>query len=333
MAASRPTESPRARLDPVVAHARRLVAEHVERSPDAPVVIGLSGGADSLALVAVAAFFVERGASIRALVVDHGLQDGSADVARQAAQTATSLGVPASVARVNVDPTSPLGLEAAARNARHQALAAGPDGEIVWTAHTLDDQAETVILGLGRGSGPRSIAGMRRFTGVLDRPFLPLRRAQTEQICHAHGLTWWDDPHNEESRFRRVRVRREVLPLLEDVLGGGVAEALARTADLVREDADTLDLSAARARHGLGKAVEIPDLAAFAQLDLAIRTRIWRLLAIEAGALAGELSHRHTLALDSLLSARGGARIELPGGVCAERSGNRIHFPPTPVAV
>lgn len=322
----------RGRLDPVVARARNLVAEHLERSPDASVVIGLSGGADSLALVAVASFFVERGASIRALVVDHGLQTESAEVARTATQQANALGVPTSIARVEVDAASPDGLEAAARTARYRALAAVPDGDVVWTAHTLDDQAESVVLGFGRGSGPRSIAGMRRFTGVVDRPFLPLRRSHTEQICRVHGLTWWDDPHNADPRFRRVRVRREVLPLLEDVLGGGVAEALARTADLVRDDADTLDLTAARARHALGEAPEIPDVEAFATFDLAVRTRIWRLLAIEAGALPGELSHTHTLALDSLVSARGGARIELPGGVSAQRSGNRIHFSPTPVA-
>ena len=114
-------------------------------------------------------------------------------------------------------------------------------------AHTLDDQAETVLLGLGRGSGPRSIAGMRPYDPPWCRPLLGVRRAVTHGACAELGLTPWHDPHNADPRFTRVRLRTEVLPLLEDVLGGGVAEALARTAAALREDAEVLDDLAARA--------------------------------------------------------------------------------------
>jgi tRNA(Ile)-lysidine synthase len=321
-------------LDPLVARARGLVAEHLERLPDSPVVIGLSGGADSLALVAVSSFFVQRGAVIRALVVDHGLQAGSREVAMRAAEQSESLGVPALVAALAIDPNARGGPEAVARRARYEVLTMrqreSDPAEVVWTAHTLDDQAETVVLGLGRGSGPRSIAGMRRFTGAIERPFLSLRRTETEAVCRAYGLTWWTDPHNSDSRFRRVRVRNEVLPLLEEVLGQGVAEALARTADLVRADADALDISAARARQAMGEATQVEDLWLFAEFDLPLRSRIWRLLALEAGAIAGELSHERITALDSLLTAPGGTRIQLPGGVSAVRAGQRVIFEPTP---
>uniref|UniRef100_UPI0028A6D0FB ATP-binding protein n=1 Tax=Aeromicrobium sp. TaxID=1871063 RepID=UPI0028A6D0FB len=193
----------------------------------------------------------------------------------------------------------------------------------VLLAHTLDDQAETVLLGLGRGSGPRAIQGMRPANGPLRRPFLSLRRAETERICRLHDLDWWQDPHNDDPAFRRVRVRRELLPLMEDVLGGGVAEALSRTADLVRMDADAVDGLATRAMPGSGG---IEDLWTFADLAAPVRLRIWRRLAIDAGASAGELSHGHTLSLDGLLQARGGTRIELPGGVTAVREGDRVHF-------
>ena len=108
-------------------------------------------------------------------------------------------------------------------------------------AHTLDDQAETVLLGLGRGSGPRSIAGMRPCDPPWFRPLLAERRSVTHAVCAELGLPAWDDPHNHDRRFTRVRLRSEVLPLLEDVLDGGVAEALARTAAALREDTDALD--------------------------------------------------------------------------------------------
>lgn len=309
-----------ARLDPLVARARRLVEPHL--APGS--VVAVSGGADSLALAAAAGFLVRRrGVEARAVVVDHGLQEGSAQVAARAAEQCESLGLPATVRRVEVVDLG-TGPEDAARTARYRALHDEADGSIL-LAHTLDDQAETVLLGLGRGSGPRAIDGMRPASGALRRPFLTLRRAETERICALHDLDWWRDPHNEDNAYRRVRVRRELLPLLEDVLGGGVAEALARTADLVRADADLLDAIACGQTPDTG---EVADVDAFADLDPAVRLRVWRRLAVAAGASAGELSHAHTLALDGLLAARGGTRIELPGGVVAVRRGSSVVLEP-----
>ncbi|MBC9226061.1 tRNA lysidine(34) synthetase TilS [Aeromicrobium sp. 636] len=310
------------RLDPLVARARNLVEPYL--APGA--IVAVSGGADSLALAAAVSFFVRRrGFEARAVVVDHGLQAGSAEVAARAVEQCERLGLPASVRAIEVRDLG-TGPEDAARSARYRALLdeAGDDTPIL-LAHTLDDQAETVLLGLGRGSGPRAIQGMRPTNGQLCRPFLSLRRAETERICVLHDLDWWDDPHNEDPAFRRVRVRRELLPLMEDVLGGGVAEALARTADLVRMDADAVDGLAIRAMPESG---EVEDLWTFADLDTPVRLRIWRRLAIDAGASPGELSHAHTVALDALMQSAGGKRIELPGGVTAVRNGDRVHFVP-----
>lgn len=256
--------------------------------------MGLSGGADSLALTAVAA-------ALRptvALIVDHGLQAGSADVARAAREHALRLGcVGAHILSVTVG--SDGGPEAAARTARYTALDQARDGLPVLLAHTLDDQAETVLLGLGRGSGPRSIAGMREFDPPWGRPLLTVRRTVTRAACAELGLPPWEDPHNADSRFTRVRLRTEVLPLLEDVLGGGVAGALARTAAALREDTEALDALAARAlveaRHGAGL-----QIAALAGLPAAVRRRVLRLWLLEGGA--HDLTSAQIHAVDALVT-------------------------------
>ncbi|TSD63706.1 tRNA lysidine(34) synthetase TilS [Aeromicrobium piscarium] len=315
------------RLDPVVARARSLVRAALEDDPR-PVIVALSGGADSLALTAATAFVAERMARpLRAVVIDHGLQEASIEAARVAASAAHSLGVAAEVIEVEVAPADPRGMEAAAREARYAALgrAAADDDAQVLLAHTLDDQAETVLLGLGRGSGARSLAGMSGRRGRLVRPLLPLRRADTERICRAHGLDWWSDPHNADARLRRARVRHELLPLMEEILGGGVAQALARTADLLRADADALDAAADDAM--------TDGIEALTVLAPAVRSRVLRRAALAAGARPGELTAAHVGEIDALVTRwHGQRRVELPGGVSAVRVGNRLRFVPTPVA-
>ena len=225
-------------LDPAVATGRNLVRDALADLADGcHVVIGVSGGADSLALAAVTAFVADRASlDLSAVVVNHGLQHGSDEVADRAVQQLDGLGVRAVVRRVDVGRDG--GPEAAARTARREVLAAS-GADAVLLAHTLDDQAETVLLGLGRGSGPRSIAGMAARDGLWRRPFLSLRRAGTEQICRAHGLTWWTDPHNSDPAFRRSRVRGEVMPLLEghaDVVMDGVGpEVIPSVAEIRRK--------------------------------------------------------------------------------------------------
>ncbi len=199
-------------------------------APAASVTVAVSGGPDSLALALAVA---DLGRAGRSITVDHGLQDGSAEQAAAAAALVGDLGFDARVIRVAV--TGPGGMEAAARRARYAALAEHADGPVL-LGHTMDDQAETVLLGLGRGSGPRSIAGMRPWTPPWGRPLLGVRRSDTLAACAGAGLTAWDDPHNADPAFTRVRLRREVLPLLDQVLGGGVVPALARTAELLADD-------------------------------------------------------------------------------------------------
>ena len=313
-------------LDPAVATGRNLVRDALaDLGPGARVVLGVSGGADSLALAAVTSFVADRASyELSAVVVDHGLQDGSAAVATRAVDQLATLGVGARVVTVDVGRVG--GPEAAARTARRATLAdAGADAGAVLLAHTLDDQAETVLLGLGRGSGPRSISGMAPRDGLWRRPFLTLRRADTERICRVHGLDWWTDPHNSDPVFRRARVRAELMPLLEDVLGGGVAEALARTADQVRADTTHLDLLA-------GRIDDVHDVGTLADLPAALRSRALRRAALAAGADPAALSAGHLAELDRLVTDwRGQRRVELPGGICASRTGSSLSFTDTPV--
>ncbi|MGB3283979.1 tRNA lysidine(34) synthetase TilS [Mycolicibacter algericus] len=224
----------------------------------APWCVALSGGPDSLALTAVAAQLRPT----TALIVDHGLQAGSAQVAGRARSQAIELGcVDAQVIPVTVGGKGFRGgPEAAARTARYGALERARDRRPVLLGHTLDDQAETVLLGLGRGSGPRSLAGMRPHDPPWCRPLLGVRRAATREACTELALTPWLDPHNSDKRFTRVRLRLQVLPLLEDVLGGGVAEALARSATALRENTELIDALAEQAA---------PEVTAGAGLDTA----------------------------------------------------------------
>ena len=289
----------------------RFAGEHTLRGSE--WCVALSGGPDSLALTAAAA-------AVRpttALIVDHRLQQDSAEVARTARAQALTVGcVAARILRVEVGAVG--GPEAAARSARYAALDEARAGAAVLLAHTLDDQAETVLLGLGRGSGPRSIAGMRSYDPPWGRPLLGVRRAVTAAACAELQLTPWSDPHNTDARFTRVRLRTEVLPLLEDVLGGGVAEALARTADALRADGEVLDVLAAqvldRARRADGLAVsELIDVAP------AVRRRVLRAWLLTGGARG--LTERHIRGVEALVSAwHGQGGVAVPGS----RPGHRL---------
>jgi len=228
-------------LAPEVAAVRVAVRRLLAEVRPAGVLVACSGGADSVGLAAATAFEAPRlGVPAGLVTVDHGLQPGSAAWAAETAELGRGLGLdPVLVRRIDVGTAG--GPEAAARAARYAALAEAAGDRAVLLAHTLDDQAETVLLGLGRGSGPRSIAGMRPVDGRWLRPLLGIRRETTRAACAAGHLPYRDDPHNADPRFTRVRLRAEVLPRLEDALQGGVAEALARTAELLRDDLDALD--------------------------------------------------------------------------------------------
>jgi tRNA(Ile)-lysidine synthase len=321
----------RPRLEPVVADARRSVRDALsDLEPGAMVLVGLSGGADSLALLSAACFEAPRaGLGCGAVVVDHGLQAESADVAATAAGQARERGAdPVEVRRVEV--TGAGGPEAAARNARREALRAAATehgAAAVLLGHTLDDQAETVLLGLARGSGPRSLSGIALCDGLWRRPFLGLRRSQTEAVCRAQGLSWWDDPHNRDETLQRVRVRTRLLPALETELGPGVAEALARTAALSRADADLLDTLATELATAVTDSEGTLDATALATAPAALRTRVLRRAALAAGCPGTDLTAGHVAALDRLVTDWHGQHgVDLPGRVGAHRVEGRIRL-------
>jgi tRNA(Ile)-lysidine synthase len=315
------------RLAPVVGKARKALADALAQAGyPGHVLVACSGGPDSLALAAVAAYFARRGhvdghpVTVGAVVVDHQLQEGSADVAASTADTLRDLGLaPVEVRAVTVA-TAGMGPEAAAREARHSALqtaAENQGAQAILLGHTLDDQAEQVLLGLARGSGTRSLAGMRPARDLLLRPFLGLRRADTEEICKVEELQPWHDPTNADPAFARSRTRVEVLPHLEEKLGPGVAESLARTASILQLDADYLEDVAESTFAALvernGPELSLPEEALRA-LAPAIRYRVIAKAAADVGGQ--QPSYRRLLAAEALLRRQGSAGpVELPGGV------------------
>ncbi|MCO5952366.1 tRNA lysidine(34) synthetase TilS [Microbacterium yannicii] len=327
-------EERRPGLDPAVAEVRLAVRRALAGlEPGATVIVALSGGADSLALAAATAFEAPKlGLRAASVTVDHGLQDGSRDAAAAAAAKAQALGLEAVVTRVEVGASG--GPEAAARDARYRALreaASDAGAAAILLGHTLDDQAETVLLGLARGAGAASLQGMADVAELdhvaLLRPLLGVRRSTTRAACAAEGLEPWDDPQNADHRFARVRVRERVLPVLEAELGPGVADALARTAAQLREDAEAFDEMIDETIEDIvehaeaGISVSAPALAAN---PAALRHRIIR--HVVASEFHESLTRSQTLEVARLVTDWSGqGPIDLPG--CrARRVGGRIEF-------
>jgi len=321
-------------LSPAVAEIRRAVRAALAALPERPrtVIVALSGGADSLALAAATAFEARAaGISVRSVTVDHGLQDGSGRVAAEAAAKAAALGIEALVERVVVADSGE-GPEAGARAARYTALRriAQREEAPVLLGHTLDDQAETVLLGLARGSGAGSLQGMAPVRVDEDgtawiRPLLAVRRETTRTACAAEGLEPWDDPHNADPRYLRVRARERVLPVLEAELGPGIAEALARTAEQLREDAEAFDEMIHETIEDIVEHAEAGisvSAAALAANPAALRNRVIRLVVqsefgvgltrtqtVEVARLATDWSGQGPLDLPGCTAARVGGRI------------------------
>jgi tRNA(Ile)-lysidine synthase len=314
-------------LSPAVADVRRAVRSSLPA--DGLVLVALSGGPDSLSLAAALAF--EAPGRAGAVIVDHQLQDGSDAVAERARQQAESLGLGhVRVVRVTVPSDSGAGPEAAARTARYDALAsvAGELGAVaVLLGHTLDDQAETVLLGLARGSGGGSLQGMAPVAGLYRRPLLGIRRSTTVQACADEGLEPWADPHNDDPSFTRVRVRRDVLPVLEAELGPGVAEALARTAEALREDEEAFATMIDEVAEELAEFIDggiAVAVGALAANPAALRQRIIRF--VVQSEFGVSLSRAHTLEIARLVTDwHGQGPIDVPG-IAVARAGGRIEF-------
>ena len=323
----------RPRLTPAIADVRRAVREvwmrHGVVSGDL-VLVACSGGADSLALAAAAIFEGGRaGVGVGAVIVEHGLQAETKAVAEATAKTLTELGAsPVVVRAVKVEGAKSGGPEAAARTARYAALDAAAiefGAKFVMLAHTLNDQAETVLLGLARGSGNRSLNGMAEVNGLYLRPLLGIERAATVAFCEDSGLTAWQDPQNSDAKFARVRARHNVLPVLEAELGPGIAQALARTAEQLREDetalAELAEVFFAQFASTKSTSIEI-ELDAFKSAPLAVRHRV------VAKALqilqAPEFARVHIRAIDELVDDWHGQKpLTLPG-VRVERTARHI---------
>lgn len=327
--------------DPAVAAVRRAVRPVLRELGNTVVVVACSGGPDSLALAGAAAFEA-RSASVQVhgLCVDHQLQAGSAEQAVRAQKAMQALGI-AHTATVAVQVSGPGGPEAAARQARYAAVqrhAEQVGAAAVLLGHTLDDQAETVLLGLARGSGARSLAGMAASNGLYRRPLLGVSRAQVHRaaalMCAHAGLDPqvfpWRDPHNDDPAYLRVRVRSQVLPVMEQVLGGGagvqqagaLARALARTAAQLREDADALDgwahqawIAAAHAQAPVRLRVEVLE-----GLPAAVLTRVLRRACVQAGCASDQVSAEHVGAIHALITDWHGQRgVSLPGARLVRR--------------
>jgi tRNA(Ile)-lysidine synthase len=284
-------------------------------------LVAVSGGADSLALAA--ALLIEAkplALNPIAITIDHQLQENSELQAERVSQQLKEFGY-GQVFIKKVVVTSTNGIEAGARAARYEAIAQSVEetkATKVFLGHTHGDQAETVLLGLARGSGARSLSGMATDNGIYARPFLALTRETTELACKEFGFDIWNDPHNFNSDFTRVRVRREVIPYLEKNLDPGISNALVRSAALLRDDADALDQWAERESGDL-------DCERLSLLPRAVRTRIIRKAALAAGTTPGELTYEQITAIDALISAwKGQGAVSLAGGVKVERISGRL---------
>ncbi len=319
-------------LHPSIAAVRNGVRRSIALlAPGDVVMVACSGGTDSLALLSATLFEAhKKGLTVSGVTVDHGLQEGSGEVADRVVTQMTVMGADRTV-RVNVEvEPGALGPESAARQARYQVLdhvAEREGAALVLLGHTRDDQAETVLLGLTRGSGGRSLAGMRRSFDRFVRPLLDVSRVDTSTACLMEGLEPWHDPHNDDPGFTRVRVRKSVLPVLETELGPGVSATLARTADSLREDMEYLDAQAEKALAKVamgGNALMAPSVGA---LPTAIRRRVIRMAAVNAGAIDSELFRDHVLAVDALVVDWHGQKwVDLPGHLRALREGPMLTF-------
>lgn len=315
----------RPRLTPAVADSRRQLRELFAGQAIAndTVLVGFSGGADSLALLAAVAFEAKK-FSIEpiAVIIDHGLQESSQSVALNAKLTAESLGVKAIIRKVSVGTEG--GLENAAREARYQAFSEVKEelnASYLLLGHNLNDQAESVLLGLMRGSGPRSIAGMQEVTDWILRPFLTISGEQLRQACEDQGLEFWDDPHNDDPRFARVEIRK-ILNELEASGSAGVIESLARTAEQMQEAEAIIQPLI----EGLVSEIEDKssvEIEFLEKLDTAYRRRVIHRLAVLNSA---ELARVHVLEIEKLVTNWHGQKpLNLPG-ITVSRVGTHLHF-------
>jgi tRNA(Ile)-lysidine synthase len=301
--------------------ARQAVRPWVEEVTGT-ILVGVSGGADSMALV-IATKLEAKSAMVIPVIIDHGLQENSAHIADEVFEKLSKLNF-TNIEKIRVTVEITDGLEASARRARYAAfesVAKKYNSQCFFLGHTENDLAESVLLGLARGSGTRSLSGIAEVNGIFIRPFLHVSRETTEEVCKENFIEPWQDPHNSDRQFARVRVRKDILPLLERDLGPGITDSLARSSRILRDDADALDQLA----KNFMETHDPCDVEELRQLPKALRVRVLRALIYEAGAPAGMLTYDHILPIEALITAwHGQGATSLPGGVKVERISGRL---------
>ena len=298
---------------------RSAVRPHLESlAPGDLVAVAVSGGADSLALAGAIALEAKKLAlKVIGVTVDHQLQSGSDSQAATVVEQLNQLGISETIVK-KVNVVMQDGLEASARRARYEAFEE-LNADAIFLGHTKDDQAETVLLGLARGSGGRSLSGMAEVNGKYFRPLLGITRKETIAACHELNVKPWQDPHNFDNSFLRVRVREKVIPIMEEEIGPGIVDALVRTSNLLRDDSDALDAMAEQFWNK-AQSLKVEDLE---QLPRAVRTRVLRIAIRDFG---GEpLSMDQVAAVEALVTNwRGQGEVSVPGGVKVSRISGRL---------
>jgi len=314
--------------------ARSAVAPWLEKcEAHSKVLVGCSGGADSMALTIALKFeCASREITLIPVVVDHGLQENSAAIALNVIAELKRLGFSEIYSeRAQVEMVD--GLEASARRARYQIFHKALENygaKYFFLGHTQNDQAESVLLGIARGSGTKSLSGMPDVNLPFIRPMISLSREITVAACSESGISIWEDPHNLDQRFARVRVRENILPIMEREIGPGISQALARSAKILRQDAQALDQWASE----VFSAMEPSDLEieALAALPVAVRARVLRLAIYAAGAPSGSITADHLAPIEALVTDwKGQGPTSLPGGVKVARISGRLSLLNQPI--
>ena len=319
----------RKRLSPAQGAIRHAVREVLTANtkPGQKLLIAVSGGADSLALASAVLFESKKlQLNIATVTIDHGLQKASAKVAEQTLEKLHQIGITEAWSK-KVKVGTKGGPEAAARDARYKALESiriESKSDFIVLGHTANDQAETVLLGLTRGSGSKSLSGMSTRSDRLLRPLLSIERKTTEQFCKDEKISPWQDPQNKDLKFLRVRIRKVVLPFLEKQLGNGIFSNLIRTSSQLKEDDQYLSSVAEKAFKKIAKTsarTVILDQPGLSKLPAAIRNRVIK-SAIDYFEV--DSSRVHVLAVaDLILNWHGQKPLALPG-VRVERKGKTI---------
>jgi len=301
-------------------------------SPADLVLVGCSGGADSLSLAWCTQVVGKRlDLKVGAVIIDHQLFTNSAEVANKAKEQCVDLDLdPVIIKKVDVEKTNE-GIEAAARVARYKAfeeILKETNATALLLAHTQDDQAETILMRLSRGSGAKSLSGMQAVNGKYLRPFLHIRKKIVHESLKLINLEPWQDPANNDNQFLRVKVRNELMPKLIEVLGDSAINSLDKTSQLLRDDNQALE-EIAQNYWNTNSEVKTMGLNVLdiEKMPKAIRTRIVKIAALEAGAIPGPLTFEHIEAIDALITNwHGQGNVDLPGFIHAQRSDGRIKF-------